>query len=128
MNGRYKLAKVANGVCHFAEIKIEILETNIEADVDISTIISVDSSWISAAKKGVKDALAYINKSDCCLSEIQKLDGTLSDTTEDVVWLASVLASMNALNVDSNVLYFSILEGYCSIDMKDGVVLSSFSK
>jgi len=109
--GAYKLAKAEGGICHYADIEIELVEggggcTEIEIPSQ-----NIDSRWVSAAKQGVEVALASL-ETDCFkLGRIIKLEGTLADTTSDSVWLSAVLATVDAMKASNQVRDVSLQEG-----------------
>lgn len=120
MRGYYKLARVACGIGHYANVEIELVESDSEAPVDHSTLTGIQSFWIPAARRGVADAIALVGVEQFKLGSIGRLEGTLADTNDDGVWLAAFLATMDALQMTHRVQSFSFRKPHWVVELEDG--------
>ncbi len=90
----HTIRRAAGGRCHFARVSISNAS---ESTVAASSELPLD--WIVAAEAGIEFALRKIGSAaKVCVIDIQ---GTISDTREDTVFVASAIATFKLLGVTS---------------------------
>lgn len=98
ISGNYKLARVADGRCHFAQVTLTISSLNgTDASEHDDDGMFVD--WLEAARHGARDGVTHLLGSAAAGVNIviDGCDGTVADTTSDAVWCAAFLAVVAAV-------------------------------
>ncbi len=112
MRGEHRFLRTKSGVSYFARVEVEIVtgETNSEVedalpdnvDTNAGEVNSrVQPSWVQAALEGIRAAMDRTGQNGSAHghyhASLIRLQGTISDTREDVIRCAAGLAAWKAL-------------------------------